>query len=102
MTDIIKEEKELSPGQYLRQLRYQRDVTQKEIADYVGTSQVSVARWEREQIGISQKKALKLANFFGVSVDGFLKEKSPLRNGQSFKDFFQKSKSMIWSQGDPL
>lgn len=55
----------------LRELRKERKLTQEKLASEIGTTQLSISKWENGNNGISSKKALALADYFGVSV-GYL------------------------------
>ncbi len=56
----------------LKELREERNFTQKQIGDAIMSDQSNVARWEK---GINQPSAefiIRLADFFGVSTDYLL------------------------------
>ena len=55
----------------LKELRKEKKVSQKEIADFLGISEKTISRWENSENQIKPDKAEKLADFFGVSV-GYL------------------------------
>ncbi len=55
----------------LRELRKERKLTQEKLASEIGTTQLSISKWESGKYGISSKKALALADYFGVPV-GYL------------------------------
>lgn len=55
----------------LKELRKEKKVSQKEIADFLGISEKTISRWENSENTIKSDKAQKLADFFGVSV-GYL------------------------------
>lgn len=61
-------------GKQVRAIRTQLKLTQQELADKVGVSRVSVARWENGSLGIRQSAALLLQLFAaqakGVERDG--------------------------------
>lgn len=57
----------------LREIRRSRNLTQKQVADYLGIAQQSYRRYEVVDIKtISPDTILKLAKFFGISVDYIL------------------------------
>lgn len=53
----------------LYELRHDMDVTQGEVADFVGVSTNSISQFEKGSRLPSLKTAQKLATFFHVSVD---------------------------------
>ena len=55
----------------LKELRKEKRLTQKELADKINVSKITVLRWENGERQIKPEKAKKLADYFGVSV-GYL------------------------------
>uniref|UniRef100_UPI003F691668 helix-turn-helix domain-containing protein n=1 Tax=Streptococcus pluranimalium TaxID=82348 RepID=UPI003F691668 len=55
----------------LKELRREKKLTQKELADKLYTTKMSVSRWENGESQIKPEKAQALADLFGVSV-GYL------------------------------
>ena len=55
--------------QRLRDLREDRDLTQKQIAQMLKTSQQHYSRYENGEIEIPLHHFIKLANFYEVSLD---------------------------------
>ena len=61
----------------LRALREDNDLTQQEIADYLGTSQTMYARYERRASEMPMRHFIALCKYYDVSADfllGFNKE----------------------------
>ena len=58
--------------QYLRDLREDSDLTQKEIADILGTSQTMYARYERGANELPIRHLITLCRFYHVSADAVL------------------------------
>ncbi len=56
----------------IRDLREDNDKTQQNIADVLGTSQTMYARYERGANELPVRHLLKLADYYGVSVDYIL------------------------------
>ena len=52
----------------LKDLRKEKKLTQKELAEEIGISKRTLAYWENGESQIKPEKAEKLANFFGVSI----------------------------------
>ncbi len=57
----------------IRDLREDKDLTQKEVADYLGTSQTMYARYERGANELPIRHLLKLSELYGVTTDYILK-----------------------------
>ncbi|AEZ62662.1 putative transcriptional regulator [Streptococcus infantarius subsp. infantarius] len=57
----------------LKELREAKGVTQEELAKVIGVNVRSVNRWEKGQSDIYLQKAIKIARFFEVSLDEFVK-----------------------------
>ncbi|MCM1439212.1 MAG: helix-turn-helix domain-containing protein [Roseburia sp.] len=53
----------------IEELRRERHLTQKELAQLVGTSQGNISRWEMGMTEPNVIECWKLADFFGVSID---------------------------------
>lgn len=56
----------------LRELRKIKGLTQTEIAQFIGISQNSYSYWENGKVKIDNESILRLADFYGVSVDYIL------------------------------
>lgn len=56
----------------IKELREDRDKTQKEIAEYLNISQNTYSQYERDRRGISVEVIIKLANYYDVSADYIL------------------------------
>ncbi len=62
-------------GNIIKELRKEKNLSQKELAKNLGVSQKAIDFWER---GINEPKAsyiIKLADFFDVSADFLLERK---------------------------
>lgn len=56
----------------LREIREDRDVKQKEIAKYLNVSQNTYSQYETGVISLTADILLKLADYYGVSIDYLL------------------------------
>lgn len=64
----------------LKELRLQRRLKQSELAELLHVKQNTISNWENGKTEINNSDAIKLANFFGISVDyllGVSQEKEP-------------------------
>jgi transcriptional regulator with XRE-family HTH domain len=65
----------------IRDLREDRDLTQKEIANMLGMSQTGYSKYETGENDIPTTILIKLARFYDVSIDYLLGETdNPQRN----------------------
>ena len=53
----------------IRELREDNDVSQQEIADYIGIDRVTYNRLENEKFSVKFDYAIKIAEFYKVSLD---------------------------------
>ena len=58
----------------LRDLREDRDLTQKQLARHLNCSQVCYSRYELGQRDIPTDVLIKLSEFYGVSIDYILRQ----------------------------
>ena len=56
----------------IRDLREDNDLTQSQVAEYLGTSQTMHARYEREASELPVRHLLKLCELYGGSADYIL------------------------------
>lgn len=56
----------------LKLLRKQKNMTQAELASFIGINQNTYSYWENDKVSIDSNSVLKLANFFNVSTDYLL------------------------------
>ncbi len=56
----------------LRDLREDRDLTQKQVAELLGTSQTMYARYERGANELPLRHLVKLCKFYNISADYIL------------------------------
>ncbi len=59
-------------GEQLRKLRKQKNLTQKQLADYLHVTDGAVAMWEHGRREPDVEILTKLADFYGVTVDYLL------------------------------
>lgn len=69
-------------SQVLRKLREERNLTQKDIASFLGLTRQAIASYEHAKREPDYETLKKLADFFGVSVD-FLLGRSYFRNSDT-------------------
>ena len=69
----------------LKQLRKELGLTQEEFAEKIGYTRTAVSAWEIGRNEPSNNDTIKLADFFGVSID-YLLGKSDVRNPEPQDD----------------
>ncbi|WP_250317659.1 helix-turn-helix domain-containing protein [Streptococcus infantarius] len=65
----------------LKELRKEKKLSQKELADYLGINEKTISRWENGESTIKSDKAQELADYFGVHIP-FLLGYSPIRTAE--------------------
>lgn len=63
----------MSVGENVRRLRFEKDCTNKEIAEYCGTTTAAISAVIRKNKMLSFDKMRRLADFFGVTLDDLVK-----------------------------
>ena len=53
----------------IKELREEKHISQKKLAEVIGTSQRNIGRWENNENEPSYSQVVKLADFFGCSID---------------------------------
>lgn len=71
----------------LREIRRRADLTQKEVASYIGITQNTYSYWENDKVNIDNESLQKLANLFGVSIDYLLGRETPVYHADSSLKF---------------
>ena len=61
-------------GERLAALREQRGISQSQLAEAMGVTQGSVARWEKRSVAMPPEQMVKLAHVLGISVRTLLGE----------------------------
>ena len=70
----------------IQHLRKSKGISQEELADKVGVSRQAVSKWESEQSTPDIEKVILLSNFFDVTTDYLLKDRTNNRNGTERSD----------------
>ncbi|MBQ8725033.1 MAG: helix-turn-helix transcriptional regulator [Oscillospiraceae bacterium] len=66
----------------IRNIREDRDIRQRQVAEYLNVSQNTYSQYENGVISLSAETAVRLAEFYGTSVDyllGLTDEKKPYK-----------------------
>ncbi len=56
----------------LKQLRNQKNILQRDVADYLGVDRTTYVRYENGDCSLSPDMLIKLSDYYGVSVDFIL------------------------------
>ena len=70
--DILKKNRQGRIFMRLKELREDRDLTQQEIADFLHIKQNTYSQYENRHREIPIDMIIRLANFYGVSIDYLL------------------------------
>jgi len=82
-------------GKKLRVLMAYEDIKQRELAEILGISQVTVSEWLKEKKMPSLNKMKKLADYFDTSIDLLMDNKDPKQgSGKTIKDLTENNLSL--------
>ena len=56
----------------LKELRIEKGITHKQLSDDIGVPVRTISRWEKGETDMILKNAIKLAKYFGVTLDEFV------------------------------
>lgn len=59
-------------GKFLAELRHEKELTQEQLAERLGTSNKTISRWENGNYMPPVEMLLELSNFYGVSINEIL------------------------------
>ncbi len=59
-------------GKIIKELRLEHNLTQKQLAENLGTTQKSISKYELELLDLSTDMLIRLCKFFDVSADYIL------------------------------
>lgn len=79
----------------LKALRKERGVSQRTLAERIGSSQKSIDYWEKEQAEPTAKFICALADFFGCSVDYLLGREDDFGNVNVESDLSENEKKLL-------
>ena len=72
----------------IRKLRLERNLKQSDLAQILNVKQNTISNWETERTEVDRESTLKLADFFGVTVDYLLgREKPTISNTEKVVEF---------------
>lgn len=98
----------------LKELRKKKNIKQSELARFIGVAQNTYANYENENRSIPDDIKLKLADFFGISLDfllgrsndqqneNFLSDSNKRIGGLKVKEYQELSREIIREYGDNL
>jgi transcriptional regulator with XRE-family HTH domain len=69
-----REENHMTTGAKIQYLRKKQNITQEQLADYLGVSRQSVSKWESDGAYPETDKLVRLSSLFQVSLDYLLRE----------------------------
>ncbi|AIW11663.1 helix-turn-helix domain-containing protein [Streptococcus pyogenes] len=86
----------------IKELRKEKKVSQKEIADFLGISEKTISRWENSENTIKSDKAKELAKYFNVSVAYLLGYSDTTKDNKDFITISVKEYNELKKQSDVL
>ena len=57
----------------IKELRLERGITKVQLAKELGVNKRTILRWEQDMMSMSLKNAVKVAEFFEISLDELVK-----------------------------
>ena len=84
-------------GENLKKLRKSKDLTQEELADFLGMSFQAISKWERQETYPDITMLPRIASFFGVTVDSLLGT-DMIEKENKIKGYCE-DYSRLWNQG---
>lgn len=85
-------------GENIKKLRKQKDISQEDLASFLGISFQAVSKWERNEGYPDITLLIPLANYFGVSVDELLGV-SNAKNDKKIRDYLAQY-DILGTQGE--
>ena len=77
-------------GERLKKTREENNVSQSELADFLGISQQALSKWENSYTEPNSKTLIKIANKFNVSVDYLLGNSESKKIDKPYEDELEK------------
>lgn len=62
-------------GENIRKLRLEHDMSMKDLAEKLGTTDSAICRWENAQSKITVEYVIKMADLFEISLDDLVGRK---------------------------
>lgn len=85
----------------LKELRKKNKTTQKELANLLGVSEMTISRWENsESVSLKHDKVQSLAEYFGVTVDYLLGYEEYYNIENEALDSYKKIKKLLLTNPD--
>ncbi|HFU3818043.1 TPA: helix-turn-helix domain-containing protein [Streptococcus suis] len=57
----------------LKELRIEKEITHKQLSDDIGVPVRTISRWEKGETDMLLRNAIKLAEYFDVTMDEFVR-----------------------------
>lgn len=86
--------------EHLKALRIRRGLTQSQVAELIGVSTVTIARYESGEREPSNDKLIKLAKFFNVSIDYLIGKNGEEESAKQSSDIFKELNAMLAQMDD--
>lgn len=79
----------------IKTLREEKNITQQELADALGTTQQSIARYENGERKADQNILYSLAEYFKTPIDDFFPKREDNQNFDELELLFDKNKDIL-------
>lgn len=80
----------IKQGDYLKELRTKKGLSQEKLAEQLGVSRQSVSKWEQGYAVPSSDNVLELSKLYGISADDILNCEMPRENSESAESDLKK------------
>lgn len=85
-------------GQFLRQKRNEKGMTQKELAEKLFLSESAISKWEKGKTYPDIVSVIKMSGLYSVSLDCLLKEEKPVSNDLNYLNYLEESTNTVKSR----
>ncbi len=82
-------------GNKIRNARQNAELTQEQVAEYLGVSRQTISNWENEKTYPDIISVIKISDLYHVSLDHLLKEDEPVTN---YLDYLEESTNVVKSK----
>lgn len=85
-------------GQFLRQKRNEKGMTQKELAEKLFLSESAISKWEKGKTYPDIVSVIRMSGLYSVSLDCLLKEEKPVSNDLNYLNYLEESTNTVKSR----
>lgn len=85
-------------GQFLRQKRNEKGMTQKEFAEKLFLSESAISKWEKGKTYPDIVSVIRMSDLYSVSLDCLLKEEKTVSNNLNYLNYLEESTNVVKSR----